>query len=428
MAIQMRHGLENDFLPEKMLPGEMAVTTDSKKIFVTFSPGDCKQMATYEDMESALEEVETSLDTMSAMTNQVASDADLVTTKAEEALEAAEQAQAAAERALEVTGVDIATVAKAGIVKPDGTTLDVAPDGTMSAKALDSYAEIEANTERDLLAGALALKEAVTYLKELMDNGFNGYTLGDACEKSVTGTVTSGSGSLMTSGGVYTALENKFNGYTLGDACEKSVTTSVTSGSGSLITSGGVYTALKKANIVPAADNTYQLGGDNYNYKAIKTRKVVSNSALELRSGVNLSLYTGSANNAMFAHGQDLRIVSYDSSEDASSITYANCYAKAFTQQSSKRYKDYIRDITDEDAEAVLELNPVIYDYKNPENGRNCEGLFAEDVVELVPYAVSYDENGLPEGLDYSKLIPRLIKLVQTLDSRVKALEKGETE
>lgn len=92
MAIQMRHGLENDFLPEKMLPGEMAVTTDSKKIFVTFSPGDCKQMATYEDMESALEAVETSLDTMNAMANQVASDSDLVAAKAEEALEAAEQA------------------------------------------------------------------------------------------------------------------------------------------------------------------------------------------------------------------------------------------------------------------------------------------------------------------------------------------------
>lgn len=219
-----------------------------------------------------------------------------------------------------------------------------------------------------------------------------------------------------------------FNGYTLGAACEKSVTTSVTSGSGSLITSGGVYTALKKANIVPAADNTYQLGGDNYNYKAVKTRKVVSNSALELRSSANLSLYTGSNTSAAFVHGQDLRIVSYDSSEAASSITYANCYAKAFTQQSSKRYKDYIRDITDEDAEAILELKPVVYDYKNPENGRNCEGLFAEDVDELVPYAVSYDENGLPEGLDYSKLVPRLIKLVQTLDSRIKKLEENKDE
>ena len=49
------------------------------------------------------------------------------------------------------------------------------------------------------------------------------------------------------------ALTNKtYNGYTLAAACAKSVTTSVTSGSGSLVTSGAVYTAI--ANSFAAND------------------------------------------------------------------------------------------------------------------------------------------------------------------------------
>lgn len=217
------------------------------------------------------------------------------------------------------------------------------------------------------------------------------------------------------------------NGYTLAGACARAVTGSVTSGSTDLITSGGVYTALK-GNLSPSKDNTYQLGSNDYNYSSVKTREVKSNGQLYVRSGGNLSMYSASNAAAAFIHAQDLRVVSYSSGE-GSSITYAVCYAKSFSQQSSKRYKDYIRDITDADAGAILNLNPVIYNYKNPENGKNCEGLFAEDVDKLIPYAVSYDQYGRPDGLDYSKLVPRLIRLVQMQERRIRELElKGATE
>ncbi len=56
MAIQVRRGLQKDFKPDKMLPGEMAVTTDTRRIYATFAPGDCKRMATYEDMQDDIRE------------------------------------------------------------------------------------------------------------------------------------------------------------------------------------------------------------------------------------------------------------------------------------------------------------------------------------------------------------------------------------
>ena len=57
MAIQSRRGNYNDFLADKMLPGEWAimlagdpVVTDGKSAFICFSPGDVKRIATYNDM------------------------------------------------------------------------------------------------------------------------------------------------------------------------------------------------------------------------------------------------------------------------------------------------------------------------------------------------------------------------------------------
>ena len=66
------------------------------------------------------------------------------------------------------------------------------------------------------------------------------YSLGDACAKAVTTSVTNGSTSLVTSGGVYTAVSAKQDKLTFD--------TSPTSGSGNPVTSGGVYSAI---NAIP---------------------------------------------------------------------------------------------------------------------------------------------------------------------------------
>ena len=57
--IQMRRGLESQFDVSKMLPAEFAVTTDTEKVHVAFSPGKTKQLMTVDD---ALEEVQEKAD------------------------------------------------------------------------------------------------------------------------------------------------------------------------------------------------------------------------------------------------------------------------------------------------------------------------------------------------------------------------------
>lgn len=57
MAIRMRRGNEADFDPSKMLPGEWAVSTDTKYVRMCFSPGIVLRMATYEAFESDMAEI-----------------------------------------------------------------------------------------------------------------------------------------------------------------------------------------------------------------------------------------------------------------------------------------------------------------------------------------------------------------------------------
>ena len=86
--------------------------------------------------------------------------------------------------------------------------------------------------------------------------------------------------------------------------------------------------------------------------------------------------------------------------------------ASAFTQQSSRRYKENIESMTEEYAKKILELRPVKYDYINKEDGVNRYGLIAEEVAEIETHPVSF-QDGVIEGLDYSSFVPQLIKMIQ---------------
>lgn len=99
-------------------------------------------------------------------------------------------------------------------------------------------------------------------------------------------------------------------------------------------------------------------------------------------------------------------------------------YASAFTNPSSRRYKENIQPLTEEDAKKILQLNPVTYDYINKAEGTNCMGMIAEEVAEVETYPVIYNDDGIVDGLDYSKFVPQLIKMVQIQQSKIDKLEE----
>lgn len=58
MVIQVRRGNEVDFDPNKMLPGEWAVSLDTRYVRMCFSPGIVLRMATYEAFEADMAEIQ----------------------------------------------------------------------------------------------------------------------------------------------------------------------------------------------------------------------------------------------------------------------------------------------------------------------------------------------------------------------------------
>lgn len=58
MAIQMRRGADKDFDKSRMLPGEIAVTTDgSKKVYIAFKAGDVKELADADELAGMTKEI-----------------------------------------------------------------------------------------------------------------------------------------------------------------------------------------------------------------------------------------------------------------------------------------------------------------------------------------------------------------------------------
>lgn len=101
---------------------------------------------------------------------------------------------------------------------------------------------------------------------------------------------------------------------------------------------------------------------------------------------------------------------------------WAAISAREFVQQSSRKYKENIKDMTEEYARKLLELRPVSYDYKNKEDGVDCYGLIAEEVDEVESYPVFYNDAQEPEGIDYSKFGPQIIKMLQIHERDIRKL------
>lgn len=94
----------------------------------------------------------------------------------------------------------------------------------------------------------------------------------------------------------------------------------------------------------------------------------------------------------------------------------------SLTQTSSRKVKENIKPI--EDAEKILELEAVSFDYKEKARGTNKRGFIAEDVAKILPNLVTPETDEMPACLDYIEMIPYLQAVIKMQDSKIKALEQ----
>ena len=90
---------------------------------------------------------------------------------------------------------------------------------------------------------------------------------------------------------------------------------------------------------------------------------------------------------------------------------------------SSVRWKNNIRSI-DDALGKVIKLRGVYFNWDEEHGGHHDVGMIAEEVGEILPEIVGYEENGIDAtGMDYGKLTPLLVESIKELTKAVNQLK-----
>lgn len=102
----------------------------------------------------------------------------------------------------------------------------------------------------------------------------------------------------------------------------------------------------------------------------------------------------------------------------------------AYLASSSKRYKNHVKDMTDRDAEKLLDIHVVWFKYKDGYLsqtdhmcGKEIPGFYAEELNDVIPDVVQYDKDGKPEDWNYRAMIPYMVQLLKKQNEEIKELK-----
>jgi hypothetical protein len=121
------------------------------------------------------------------------------------------------------------------------------------------------------------------------------------------------------------------------------------------------------------------------------------------------------------SNGSAINFQQINGNVDVGSISVTGT-ATAYNTSSDARLKENIED-ADSSGTAIDSLQVRQFDWKS--NGKHEDyGMIAQEVIHTCPNAVSLPkEDGEMMGIDYSKLVPLLLKEIQELRKRVQKLE-----
>lgn len=117
-------------------------------------------------------------------------------------------------------------------------------------------------------------------------------------------------------------------------------------------------------------------------------------------------------------------------------------YSGDLVKDSSRLVKENVKDMTDEEAQKLLELRAVNFDYKKGFGAKDQSGFIAEEVAKIIPRAVhipeGFDEKNFDESkgnyrnevpsIDYVFFIPLIIKQLQIQQKEIDELKENNIE
>lgn len=161
---------------------------------------------------------------------------------------------------------------------------------------------------------------------------------------------------------------------------------------------GASYTGAESDNIILGGLNTGTLGESNV-----------------LRIGNGTGTSNGNLNKAIVCGIQGITVTGTAvlvSSSDQLGVAV-----------SSRRFKDNIQDMDDYSSN-LLKLRPVTFTYNVGEDQSVQSGLIAEEVADVMPQLVVYDQQELPQTVKYHDLAVLLLNEVQKMAKKIAQLEE----
>tara|TARA_B100000424_G_scaffold117538_2_gene88727 strand:+ start:599 stop:2620 length:2022 start_codon:yes stop_codon:yes gene_type:complete len=156
-----------------------------------------------------------------------------------------------------------------------------------------------------------------------------------------------------------------------------------------------------------------------------KTATNFSDDGIELRGGGDGRLYITNTNDAstVFRRDGSNGIIQYfyRANSGVGNIAVSTT-ATAYNTSSDERLKE---NITDASAGNIDDIRVRSFDWK-VDGSHQPHGMIAQELVDVAPEAVSQGETKDEMwSVDYSKLVPMMIKEIQDLKAKVTALENG---
>ena len=164
--------------------------------------------------------------------------------------------------------------------------------------------------------------------------------------------------------------------------------------------------------------NYYAANKHIFRYTDVTTNKQVG-IVMEFHQDTDtIEVYRAANTGYLFFHLYELHVTNLE----ATHIIYGD-----LTQSSSRDVKKDIKPI-EPAGERLDRLEPVSFIYKDDPDEKTHQGLIYEDTVEIMPEICTDVERDKIKGISYIELVPILLREIQELRARVKALEEQNAE
>lgn len=193
------------------------------------------------------------------------------------------------------------------------------------------------------------------------------------------------------------------------------------------------YIQSKSGNIRLYSDGRLRIGN------SVFSQSTDGDTACWIKYGLHLFCKNATDSSGITDPSGMFAISGLTSNASGSTLILYNNYVYKLSS-SSKRYKKHVKNMTSSEAERLLNIPVVWFEYNEGYlapgdrfEGKPLPGFYAEDVYDAFPEGAMLNESGQVEDWNYRTMVPAMMKLIQdqqetinSLIKRIERLERGE--